>query len=398
VIDVCVIIERIGPYHQARLNSAGERQVVSALELVKADKTYSWAPVEEHGRFGRVTLFKDASEAGNKPRLRRAVAATLARLAPRSVAVHGWADPAAHAALAWCLTTGTPAVLMSESQSCDAARNPWRENFKSLLLRGFSAALVGGRSHVDYLLQLGVDRRRIFTGYDAVDNAYFLQQASRVRAQEASWRRQLGLPRRYFLASSRFVEKKNLFGLLRAYHHYRRQTLQEPWPLVLLGDGPLKAGLLEESRRMGLRNSLLLPGFRQYPELPAWYGLASAFVHASKVEPWGLVVNEALASGLPVLVSKACGCAADLVQEGINGYTFDPADSDTLAERLKEMAEGDCDLQAMGRAAQETVQACGPEAFAAGLHQAVSLALREPAPASQGLLMRQFLPAVLRWG
>ena len=81
-----------------------------------------------------------------------------------------------------------------------------------------------------------------------------------------------------------------------------------------------------------------MPGFKQYHDLPAYYGLAGAFVHTSTVEQWGLVVNEAMAAGLPVLVSRNCGCAADLVQDGVNGFAFDPLDGDRMAALLTKVA------------------------------------------------------------
>ena len=79
-----------------------------------------------------------------------------------------------------------------------------------------------------------------------------------------------------------------------------------------------------------------LPGFKPYDELPVYYALANAFVHASTTEQWGLVVNEAIASGLPVIVSNRCGCAPELVNG--NGFTFDPTNEHELTARLLEMA------------------------------------------------------------
>jgi glycosyltransferase involved in cell wall biosynthesis len=84
-----------------------------------------------------------------------------------------------------------------------------------------------------------------------------------------------------------------------------------PWDLVLLGDGPLKADLCRLIDDLRIRNRVLMPGFKQYEELPAYYALARAFVHASATEQWGLVVNEASASGLPVIVSNRCGCVPE---------------------------------------------------------------------------------------
>ena len=81
-----------------------------------------------------------------------------------------------------------------------------------------------------------------------------------------------------------------------------------------------------------------MPGFKQYDELPIYYGLAGAFIHASTTEQWGLVVNEAMAAGLPVIVSERCGCAPDLVENGRNGFTFDPYDVDALTHLMLKMA------------------------------------------------------------
>src|SRR5438034_9827058 len=80
-----------------------------------------------------------------------------------------------------------------------------------------------------------------------------------------------------------------------------------------------------------------LPGFKQYEELPIFYGLADAFIHASISEPWGLVVNEAMASGLPVLVSIACGCEGDLVKEKVNGFSFNPVRFGKIAQLMLDL-------------------------------------------------------------
>ena len=101
---------------------------------------------------------------------------------------------------------------------------------------------------------------------------------------------------------------------------------------------------------LDLDRSVRLPGFRQYDELPAYYGLAEAFVHASRTEQWGLVVNEAMASGLPVLVSRQCGCAPELVAHGTNGYQFDPNDQVALARCMAEITRDEEHRQMMGQA------------------------------------------------
>ena len=133
-----------------------------------------------------------------------------------------------------------------------------------------------------------------------------------------------------------------------------------------------------------------LPGFKQYGELPAFFGLAQAFVHASTTEQWGLVVNEAMASGLPVLISDRCGCAMDLVAENKNGFTFPPENVETLAQLMLKVSESGFPLVTFGAESRRIVSHWGPERFAAGLRDAVETALKTPARKA-GLLDRLLL-------
>jgi glycosyltransferase involved in cell wall biosynthesis len=271
-----------------------------------------------------------------------------------------------------------PIVLMSDSAAHDFPRVWWKEAIKRRIIRSCEVGLVGGRPHKDYLAELGMPLNRIFVGYDVVDNDFFWQGANAARMNAASLRQSLGLPAQFFLASSRFIAKKNLVRLLEAFALYRRASVQgTAWKLVLLGDGELRKELEPLRDRLGLCEEVLMPGFKQYHELPTYYGLAGAFVHASTSEQWGLVVNEAMAAGLPVLVSRNCGCAADLVRDGVNGFGFDPLDVSALAELFARIAkQPECDLQAMGEASREIIARWGPAAFEKNLMMAVGLGLK----------------------
>jgi len=146
----------------------------------------------------------------------------------------------------------------------------------------------------------------------------------------------------------------------------------------LLGDGPLKAELCRLIAELGLQQSILLPGFKQYDELPAFYALAKVFIHASTVEQWGLVVNEAMASGLPVLVSNRCGCARDLVQDGVNGFTFDPYEPSQMAEMMFRISDSGFPVSTFGSASSRIIAEWCPDRFASGLSDAVETALAAP--------------------
>jgi glycosyltransferase involved in cell wall biosynthesis len=129
---------------------------------------------------------------------------------------------------------------------------------------------------------------------------------------------------------------------------------------------------------MGLDEVVALPGWIAFDHLPDYYGLAGAFVHASVKDTWAVVVNEAMASALPVLVSNRCGCVTDLVRHGTNGFVFDPRQPAVLADRLWLIAHGDCDRVAMGRASREIIQDWTPEVYAQSLARVVRVAFESP--------------------
>jgi len=370
------MFSRFGPYHVARLEAAGgffrQKGVeIVGIEIAGSDSTYAWERTEGATDFRRVALFESmAFQDVPRGNIRRAVRDVLEIERPEAVALPGWSNPGALAGLAWCNRNGACAILMSETSRHDFRRRWWREQLKKRIVKRFNAALVGGGTQAEYARELGVDPGRIFTGYDAVDNAYFTSGAGSARADAGVLRKRYGLPSSYFLASGRFVPKKNLTVLLDAFAQYRNTAGNDAWDLVLCGDGPMKAELLSRTERLGLGDAVLMPGFIQYDELPVYYGLAKAFVHVSTTEQWGLVVNEAMASGLPVIVSDRCGCAPELVESGVNGFIVDPCDVRAVAGLMAGFAGGDQDLQAMGGRSRRIVDKCSPEAFARGLWQA----------------------------
>jgi 1,2-diacylglycerol 3-alpha-glucosyltransferase len=399
-LKVVVIFHRFGPYHCARLEGASRRFAVVGIELGSETGEYEWAKVEQSNSFERVTLFPQ-SDSRSRPveELEKAMTDALSACQPDAVAIPGWSDKGALAALRWCLENGVPAVLMSESTVIDDPRSWLKEFVKRRIVALYSAALVGGKRHTDYLAILGMGSDQIFTGYDAVDNDYFARGAERVIGYRLLDKRaELRLSENYFLASARFIPKKNLSALIRAYAEYRQRSevrsqksevgsqksevggqRSEVWDLVLLGDGPLRSDLRSLISDLGLQSYVTMPGFKQYDELPAYYALAKAFVHPSKSEQWGLVVNEALASGLPVLVSERCGCSPELVQDGINGFTFNPDNESQLTSRLLAMASLPAEeRERMGETGREIVRQFGPEKFGEGLESAARFAVSQP--------------------
>ena len=161
-----------------------------------------------------------------------------------------------------------------------------------------------------------------------------------------------------------------------------------------LGCGVVRG--LPWEREGEVERAVYFAGFRQVEELPRIYAGAGVLVHASVKDTWGLVVNEAMASGLPVIVSGRCGCASDLVRDGENGYVFEPTDVEGLAGLMGRVAGmEDAERAAMGEAGRRVIADWGPERFAAGLKGAAEKAMEE-GPKRAGVLDRALLKLLCR--
>jgi glycosyltransferase involved in cell wall biosynthesis len=380
---MCWVLPGASHYHHARIQAFAERHPGATVVLNLSD-TCGFQEFAFRGAAGglayrmetlfRGTYFRQIPDG----RLRTVLYDRLDAAAPDVVAVQGWSHGYGLLTLEWAVSRGVRRVVMSESQRIDFARARWKEAVKRRLIRLFQAGLVGGMTHADYLAELGLPGDRIFFGYDVVDNDHFRAGADAARAAP----RPPGLPAAYFLASSRLIERKNLLSLLDAYAAYRARAGAGAWDLVILGDGVQRGDLERRRDQLGLGDHVHMPGFKPYDELPTYYALAGAFVLPSNLEQWGLVVNEAMAAGLPVIVSDRCGCAVDLVEEGRNGFRFPPADAARLAELLARVA-GPSDRAAMGRRSREIIATWSPARFADGLTRAVETARAAPAPLSR---------------
>jgi len=392
---IAILFDNIGPYHAARINAASEVCDLLAIELGSNSSEYAWERAEAKNA-RRITI----NEAGSSDELslqdlKKRLASILSNFSPEVVFVPGWNSRGALLSLDWSAKHGVPSVVMSESTEMDMPRSIFKEWIKSNVIAGFSAGLVGGSPHQSYLERLGMNRSRIFQGYDVVDNEYFTNKANEIRRFELEFRRSLGFSGNFFLASARFLRKKNLFGLIKAYASYRQmfaeyvnrqknefkskdslgELLTTHWDLVILGDGPLRRELEDMRADLKLVDSIHFPGFQQYHILPAYYALAKVFIHPSTVEPWGLVVNEAMAAGLPVIVSNRCGCASDLVKEGINGWTFNPDIRDELAYLMLKICVDRSLRSSMGQMSSSIIEMWGLKKFASGFSRAAEAAM-----------------------
>ncbi len=329
-------------YHVARFLGLSRQpdlagQVVG-LELVGGVGVHAGLRFREERPAGLPieTLFPGENWHGvGQVRVARRLWHRLTELDPEVVLVPGYYTLPALAAACWARVHGRKSVLMTESTEGDHQRSGWKEAAKSLLLRAlFGWAVAGGERHIDYLRVLRFPRERIARFYDVVDNEGLY---TRSRELQRGGRASFALPEPYFLYVGRLAPEKNIAGLLDAFASYRLEGGSRP--LLLVGDGPERRELEAHVERCKLTDAVHFVGHKGSAELPLYYAFAHCFVLPSTREPWGLVVNEAMACGLPVIVSDRCGCAQDLVTGGENGFVFSPKEPERLVDALRAMDE-----------------------------------------------------------
>lgn len=333
LLRVAMVWAQIGPYHTDRCQAVAahlcDKIELCAVEVAQTSLTYLWPPVEHIEGTQMVTLFpgEHAEAVGPLRRLWR-LWRQLRRFDYVFLGI-GYGDLDG-AALPWLLRPfGVRTVLVFDSKHDDKPRRPLLEQIKRLLVAPHVGAIVGGPRHMAYARSLGFRRRRVLPGCDGVSLA-------RVRSEA----RASGIPGtrsfadREFLFVGRFVEKKNLFTLLSAYALYCREQGPASRRLRLVGSGPLEDTMRSWIDAAGLQDMIAFEGFLDSTGVSRALYESLALILPSTSEQWGLVVNEALAVGLPVIVSTAVGAGDLLVRQDLNGFVVDPNSPEDLCDAM----------------------------------------------------------------
>jgi glycosyltransferase involved in cell wall biosynthesis len=377
-INAAIVIFSFSPYHLARARALARLEGVRPhfIELAAELNSHPWQVEREKPPFDLRTLLRKPWESCSYLELCRSLLSSLKEIGPDIVVTTSFRPFIMLKAARWARSRGKPAVFFYETALWDRPRYRLAETVKRWVIsRYYAGAFVGGKVHREYAIQLGVPEQRIWEPYDVVDNDHFASHADPVRTNSRVWRSRLQLPDHYFLYVGRFAPEKNLLRLLKAYLLYRTAN-PSGWSLVMVGDGPQRSQLEHFISVAGLDDRVVLRPFQQNELLPAYYALADCFVLPSTVDPWGLVVNEAMACGLPVLVSTLCGSGFDLVDEGRNGFRFDPRDLADLARLFATMASlSDVQCREMGEHSRRRIAPYSPNSWAEGLVNCLSVAL-----------------------
>ncbi len=310
--------------------------------------------------------------------LLRALRTESGRPAFDAVWVHGYASLNSLRAIAAARGLGIPVLLRAESWLGDRPRGRSKLLAKTAflrLLRPFVAATlpIGSHNAAYWGTYFGRQVPQFPVPY-TVDNAFFAERTATERSGLPELRAELNLDpnRPVILFAAKLQERKGAADLLEAYRRLCGTYALAAAPyLVLVGDGAERSRLQRLCEDAGL-DGVRFAGFRNQTELPRFFALADVFVLPSRHEPWGLIVNEAMAAGCPVVVSSAVGAAADLVSDGAEGFTFPAGDLDALTGALTRCFNGSTCLPCMGQRAARRMQVWDFEADVRGLRRALA--------------------------
>jgi glycosyltransferase involved in cell wall biosynthesis len=290
--------------------------------------------------------------------------------------VHGYMYGFARQAVRAARALGLGSILRGEFS--DVVRGHGRSAAKSLArniyLRWFysyvDAFCYIGKEAQEHLMRRGIPHERMFFSPYAVDTTHFEEQNNKLT--RAGVRAALGIADDQFviLFSGKLIPRKAPRNLVQALSHLPDTSRIT---LILLGDGPERAEL-ETAGRSILGDRLQITGFVNQSQIGKYYAAADLFVLPSQFETWGLVVNEAMQFGLPVIVSDRVGCRHDVVLEGITGFSFEVGNSAQLAERLQLFLADRRLGPRIGDAAALHIQKYSIKNAAAGIAEAVRYA------------------------
>jgi len=339
----------MGDYHRARVREVAAlfgAENIWAGDLGTSDGVYGWESGNGYGHYFR--LSDRTVEKVGAIESWRAFRKLVRKEQISHVCIPGYGRVAYILMMIWSRFSGRKILMFAESwypgrRMADKLKGWFIRRFTDRLLVSGERARTFFRDHLHY------PSDKILSGYSVVDNSHF-----------SAWSGERSFPP-HLLCVARFSGEKQPLMLIRAF---KKSKLSEKWRLIMVGGGPLKSKML----KLAEDSNIAIVDWLAYGELPGLYGRASCLVLPSRFEPWGLVVNEALAAGLPVILSDQVGAAPDLLREGTNGWQFQHNKEQDLVEVLDLLSEQQPEqLLEMGKLSREIIMEYSPEKWAACL-------------------------------
>lgn len=268
--------------------------------------------------------------------LNHSVGKALKNSGCKLVMISGWETLACFSAGWFCHRSGTPYMVFSSSTELEKS---WRRTLTKPLVRRFVknavSYVVCGKQAKDYLVSLGAMPERIFSIVNGVDNDFFIKNSRLSDEDKKTLKNSLGLPSGpIVLFVGQLIKRKGILILLEAFRLLRESGVTVS--LLIVGTGQLEKEIKEFADKYSDK-SIYLTGHIEMKDLPKYYGIADIFILPSLEEVWGYVVNEAMASGLPVIVSDVVGAADELVDDGKTGIIVPAGSANAVADAIRKL-------------------------------------------------------------
>ncbi|HYE03822.1 MAG TPA: glycosyltransferase [Phycisphaerales bacterium] len=288
-----------------------------------------------------VTRAAEPRRALRELRKGRRVARWLREHRAGAVLLGGYNDAGRLWLLHACRRAGVPVFLVSDSNihgdTATGLKRAAKDRLLRWVLRRVAGVLPCGGYGRAYFERYGVPPERIFLAPYEPDYG-LIRGVPEPAIREAAARFGLAPGRRRLVFCGRMVRVKRPDLILEAFTRLRDRRPE--WDLVMIGDGPMLAGLRASAAAAGLGGRVIFTGFiGAQAEISAIYRAAHVFVLPSDYEPWGVVINEAVAAGLAVVATRVVGAAGELVRDGVNGRTVEPGQVDGLTSALLEATD-----------------------------------------------------------
>lgn len=354
---IALVWENFGPSHFDRIGAcvaAGYQ--VTAIEFFAASEVYQWEQGEVEGA-ERITLSHVGERLGALKLAWRLLRALRARRYDGIFLCH-YQNVSVFLVACLLRLMGAKAFTMIDSKFDDYPRFLRRELGKSVMLSPYRGALAGSRRTRGYLHFLGFQRRPLAPGFDTLD----LERIRRLGGEGRALRHE----RRDFLIVARLVEKKNLAFAIKAYATWHQQACH-PRKLRLIGYGELEDRLRALVEELGLAEQVIFEGAAESARVCQAMRDALCLILPSVEEQFGLVVIEAMALGLPVLLSSNAGAADEMIDNGVNGWIVDPYRPDALVAAMSLLDRDEAAWQTASIAASASSERGDVRHFVAGL-------------------------------
>lgn len=295
----------------------------------------------------------------------------LRRARPDYLIIYGYTLAPQTLAILYAVASSTPFAVIGDANIYADRASGWRRAAKSLWLRwvvrGAAAIIYIGTANRRFWERYGARGERLFAARYAVDNEYFARAAESEREAAREMRRRFGIDgRTVFLYVGRLIARKNVDLLIRA----AKEMGGEQIAVVIAGDGEERSRLEALAAGDG-RVPVIFAGAVAQADLPRYYAMADALVLPARDEPWGLVINEAMAAGLAIVAHRSCGAAVDLVDEK-NGTLLDAFSVEEMVGALRRIARDRGELERMKESSRARIEGWTIEGAARGIEEAVT--------------------------